>query len=108
MRLFEYTKVVLHAKIAVADQDFATIGSYNVNDISTYASVELNVDVHNKPFAGTVHAALTKIINEDCEEITTENYVQRNGVFHRLIQWCAYQIVRVLFYLFTFYFKQQR
>jgi len=108
IRLFEYKKVVLHAKIAVADRNFATVGSYNVNNISTYASVELNIDVHNLPFAETVHNTLSKIITEDCEEVTTETFTQRNGLLHRFIQWCAYQMVRILFYLFTFYFKQQR
>ena len=96
MRLFEYKKVVLHAKVAVADQEFATIGSYNVNNISTYASVELNLDIYNKRFAETIHSTLSKIIEQDCEEVTTENFVQQHGIFHRLLQWTAYQIVRVL------------
>src|SRR5207342_2493673 len=46
---------------------WATVGSYNVNNVSAYASVELNVDVQNELFASAVEDALDRIIDQDCE-----------------------------------------
>ncbi|MGE5106412.1 MAG: phospholipase D-like domain-containing protein, partial [Sphingobacteriales bacterium] len=45
VEIYEYQENVLHGKIAVCDSEWMTIGSYNVNDISAYASIELNLDV---------------------------------------------------------------
>ena len=39
IELYEYKPCVLHAKVAVADRQWSTIGSYNVNDISAFASM---------------------------------------------------------------------
>ena len=35
----------LHAKVATVDGKWCTIGSYNMNHLSDYGSVETNVDI---------------------------------------------------------------
>jgi len=107
IKLYEYTRSVLHGKMATRDQKWVTIGSYNVNDISAYASVELNIDVNDVEFATQVHQQLEAIIANDCVLVTEEDYNKKYNIFQRFIQYCAYWLVRVLFYLFTFYFKQR-
>jgi len=47
VEIYEYQKTVLHGKIAVCDDQWMTVGSYNVNNLSAYASIELNLDVDN-------------------------------------------------------------
>jgi cardiolipin synthase len=107
VRLYEYNKTVLHGKLATRDNKFVTVGSYNVNDISAYASVELNLDVDDVPFAEKVQQQLDKIIAEDCVQVTEDSYITKYNFLWRGMQYCSYLIVRVLFYLFTFYFKQR-
>ena len=48
IRIYEFETTVLHAKMSVVDGDMVTIGSFNVNNISAYASLELNLDVKSK------------------------------------------------------------
>ncbi len=107
IRLFEYTTNILHGKMATRDNKFVTIGSYNVNDISAYASVELNLDVKNDEFATTVQKRLEEIIAADCTEVTEETFITKYHVWQRFLQYCSYWMVRVLYYLSTFYFKQR-
>jgi cardiolipin synthase A/B len=107
IKLFEYNKSVLHGKMATRDQKWVTIGSYNVNDISAYASVELNIDVNDPEFAINVQHQLEDIMKNDCVQITEETYNQKYNFFQRFIQYCSYWLVRIIFYLFTFYFKQR-
>ena len=66
IEVYEYKPCVLHGKVAVSDRQWATIGSYNVNIISAYASLELNVDVNNSNFAGMLNNVIEKIIQDDC------------------------------------------
>jgi len=107
IKLYEYTQSVLHGKMATRDGKWVTIGSYNVNDISAYASVELNIDVNDAEFATHVQHQLESIMENDCVLVTEEDYNKRYNIFQRFIQYCSYWLVRIIFYLFTFYFKQQ-
>lgn len=107
IKLYEYTKSVLHGKLATRDNKWITIGSYNVNDISAYASVELNVDVSDPDFAASVQQRLEAIMANDCVLITEEEFIKQFNFFQRVLQYLSYLLVRVLFYLFTFYFKQR-
>ena len=107
IELYEYQRNILHAKIAVCDNQWMTIGSYNINNISAYASMELNLDVRNAAFATNVYKKLEEIIANDCMRITHENLLKTTNVFKQFVRWLSYQFIRVMFYLFTFYFKQK-
>ncbi len=107
VKIYEYPKAVLHAKLSTYDKIWVTVGSYNVNDISAYASVELNLDVMDDGFATQADGWLQRIIVQDCEEITSEKLHSYNAVT-RFLQWWSYEVYRALFYLFTFYFRQEK
>jgi cardiolipin synthase A/B len=100
IEIYEYQPTVLHAKMCVTDAEFVTIGSYNINNISAYASIELNVDIDNSAFAQKVTHTLNKIIEEDCIQITVTNYQKVNTVYKKLYHWACYKIYRILFFLF--------
>lgn len=107
LELYEYQKNILHGKIAVCDDEWMTIGSYNINNISAYASIELNLDVLNPAFAGEVRELLEQIIANDCIRITYEHHIKTRSIFTQLSRWLSYQFIRMLFYIFTFYFKHR-
>jgi cardiolipin synthase len=107
IEVYEYNQTVLHAKIATYDGKWATIGSYNVNNISAFASIELNLDVKEERFAKSMQHHIEHVIRHDCARITEEDYRTRYNFLKRIYQQGCYQVVRVLFFLFTFYFKQR-
>lgn len=104
MEIYEYEKNVLHAKVAVCDGQHVTIGSYNLNEISERASVELNLEIADKNFALTVQHRLEEIISRDCQRITTYRIYPW---WSRALQQAAYQLIRFLLIIFTFYFRQR-
>lgn len=107
IEIYEYQPTVLHAKMAVVDQHWVTIGSYNINNISAYASIELNLDIRNKPFASSVQRELNGIINKDCIKIEKESLKATFFYFNTFLQRLSYEIIRLMLYLFTFYFKKE-
>lgn len=107
IEIYEYHKNILHGKMAVCDGQWLTLGSYNVNNISAYASIELNLDVHNPEFAKNVEEGIEFIIQKDCTKITEEVYLSHDTLYNRFIQRSAYDIFRIMLFLFTFYFKQR-
>jgi cardiolipin synthase len=108
IELFEYQPGILHGKIAVCDGSWLTIGSYNINNLSAYASIELNLNVRQQAFARAVENTLNDIAEKDCIAITREVFTKSGNVFVKIRRWTAYQISRFLVYIFTFYLKHQR
>jgi len=107
IELYEYQKNILHGKMAVSDEEWMTAGSYNINNISAYASIELNLDVRNPAFAKETRQVLQQIIEKDCTRITFEQHIKTNNIFKQFNRWLSYQFIRTVFYLFTFYFKHK-
>ncbi len=107
INVYEYPTKVLHGKLSTYDDKWVTLGSYNVNNISAYASVELNLDVDNPEFAGGVREKLDDIIKNECIQVTEESYTTKLNIFQRMAQVIAYETVRLMVYVFTFYVKQR-
>lgn len=107
IELYEYQVNVLHGKLAVCDDQWLTIGSYNLNNISAYASIELNLDVRNPSFTKEVRLKMEEIIAKDCIRITPEHQLKTKNIFKQFSQWLSYYFIRTVFYLFTFYFKHR-
>jgi cardiolipin synthase len=107
IEIYEYQPSVLHAKMMVVDDRWVTIGSFNVNNVSAYASMEMNFDVRNKPFASSVQKTMETIIEKDCIQVTRKSPVFNAGLFKQFIQKSSYELIRVILNLSTFYFKQE-
>lgn len=105
--IYEYQGNVLHGKVAVCDATWLTIGSYNINNISARASIELNLDIRNENFAAEVEGVFEDIIEKECIAVTREMFVQKRTLLKRFMWWWSYQTVKGLIYLFTFYFRQR-
>lgn len=106
--IFEYTHSVLHSKLAICDERIVTIGSYNINDISAFASIELNLDIEEKTFARYVSSAVNEILQKESIEIREEDRLNKYKWIDQLQQWFSYIIFRFIFQLFTFYFSKKK
>lgn len=100
MRIFEWKKSVLHAKIAIVDDEWMTVGSFNLNVLSTYASIESNVDILDKDFVKNARSVIDKIIEEGCEEITIH---RKRPFLTRIRERIAYFLGRTLIKTITFF-----
>lgn len=105
--LYEYQPTILHGKIAVCDSEWLTIGSYNINNISAYASIELNMNVKNAAFARQTEKILLDIIEKDCVLITPEWQKRSENPVRRLAEWISHQFIKLILYLSTFYYKHK-
>ena len=107
VNVFEYQQRVLHGKVATCDARWMTVGSYNINNISAYASIELNIDVLHKGKTMELESILKQIMANDCEQVTYDKHLKSKNWMVQLLRWASYESIRIIFYLFTFYFKQK-
>ncbi|MBZ5859206.1 phospholipase D-like domain-containing protein [Flavihumibacter profundi] len=108
IKIYEYQKNILHGKISCADGILTTVGSYNVNFLSAYASIELNLDILDAGFGKSVHQQLLGVMEQDSLPITDMEWQQHYNFLERFWQKTCYDTIRLMFYLFTFYFRQHK
>lgn len=94
VRIVEYRKSFLHAKVAVVDSDWATVGSSNIDPFSLMLAREANVVVRNDAFTATLRASLQRAMEESGVVLSIEDW-QRRPLPQRLLSWLAYGLVRL-------------
>lgn len=95
IKIFEYNNAMVHGKVAIVDETWSTIGSYNQNHLSAYLSIELNLDIVNTEFSKKFNNHLLEVIKNECTEVTTDSYYRDASVFAKLRRWISYQLVRI-------------
>lgn len=108
IEIYEYLPAILHAKVATCDKQWVTIGSYNLNDISAYASIELNMDIQDTRMAGSMENLLENIINNHSVRITRETHAHNKNLFIQFSRWLSYKCFRFIFTITTFYYKRRK
>ena len=58
VRIYEYTPAFLHAKVALADDDWATVGSSNIDPLSLLLNLEANLVVRDAGFCAALAAEI--------------------------------------------------
>lgn len=94
IEIFEYTASHLHAKVAVVDERWSTVGSSNIDPYSLLLAREANVAVYDAAFTRQLAGVLEEAIARHARRIAAADD-ERRGWLARARDWCAYFIVRL-------------
>ena len=95
MEIYEYHKSLMHAKVAVIDEHWATVGSSNLDPFSLLLSLEANVVVDDENFAKKLKQSLEQAIKMGARRIF-ENSWRTQPIRVRLASWLSYGLVRFM------------
>jgi cardiolipin synthase len=91
----EYHRSHLHAKVAVVDDHWATVGSSNIDPYSLLMAREANVFVRDAHFADQLRIELLSMIETGTRHVERERWASRNPL-SKALAWIAYGVVRVM------------
>ena len=96
VRIYEYTPAFLHAKIALADGDWATVGSTNIDPLSLLLNLEANVVVSDADFSRSLAAVFDEAIAVS-REVTAPPLPRGWGsaVRRGFVAWAAHWYLRL-------------
>jgi len=94
IRLQEYHRSFLHAKVAVFDGRFASVGSSNIDPLSLLLAREANVFVDDAEFAAELRASLHEAIENGSLAVPRRR--RRMRLLLRARIWASYRIARLL------------
>ncbi len=91
IEIYEWKQSVLHAKIAIVDSRWCTVGSFNLDYISQFANIEMNITSEDQELVNEVEAEFLNI----CSEISTPVDIK---LWHKYNHF--FMMIRDLFALF--------
>ena len=95
IEIHEYQASHMHAKVAVIDGVWATVGSSNIDPLSLLLAREANLLVRDSNFAQGLRDSLNQAIQQDGKEIA-HNEWQRMGWRARLVCRLSLAVIRVV------------
>jgi cardiolipin synthase len=93
--IVEYHKSFMHAKVAVVDGRWATVGSSNIDPFSLLLAREANLAVDDRKFAQELRERLRHAIDEGARPVKRERWA-RLPLWNRVVIWGAYGLARGL------------
>ena len=69
VKIHEYCDRPLHGKVAVIDDDWATVGSSNLDPLSLSLNLEANVILRDRGFAAVLRERLEHLMRHSCQEV---------------------------------------
>ncbi len=98
VEIHEYSPSFLHAKVAVIDGHWSTVGSSNLDPLSLLLAREANVVVDDAPFAQDLRARLVNAMEREGRRIDPLAYLRRPWQ-QRLLDRLAFGLLRIMLFL---------
>lgn len=91
VEIYQWKKSILHGKLATIDDEWSTIGSFNLNYTSYQQNLEMNVNVYSESFTKELKGQIEHLILTGCEKINAKDFLI-DSPFH-------IKVKRLLYYL---------
>ena len=91
VKVYEYTDRPLHGKVAVADDEWATVGSSNLDPLSLSLNLEANVVIRDRGFNRELSTRLEHMIEHSCTRIEHQGDL---SAWQLLRSYLAFHLIR--------------
>jgi cardiolipin synthase A/B len=100
IRVSHYQPSALHAKVAVMDGKWATVGSSNLDPLSLLLAKEANVVITDRKFAGDLHERLQLVLSQSQPvDVGLGRASSVLGLWDRVLDGLAFALMRVALWL---------
>ena len=101
IEIHEYHKSFLHAKVAVIDRHWATVGSSNIDPLSLLLAREANVVIEDREFAAVLRQDLVAAMTAGARQVRREGW-KGQPLPARIAMWLCYGLARLLIGIFSY------
>jgi cardiolipin synthase len=93
VKIYRYVERPLHAKVAVVDEHWSTVGSSNLDPTSLGLNYEANIFALDREFNASLRTSLERLISRSCREVTQGERPAARGA-RRALAAIAYHLTR--------------
>jgi len=96
VEIYLWNKSILHGKLATIDNNWCTIGSFNLNYTSYQQNLEMNVNIYSSEFAALVKNKIEDLISMGCEKIDANKFLIKCSYKKRMARFFYYLILSII------------
>lgn len=93
VRIYEYGERPLHGKVAVVDDEWATVGSSNLDPLSLSLNLEANVMIYDRDFNQALAERLDLLIAHGCKRVNA-NDLKESHTWRRIRGYFLFHFLR--------------
>ncbi len=93
VRIYEYCDRPLHGKVALVDDEWATVGSSNLDPLSLSLNLEANVMIHDRGFNRQLSESFQQLMTYSCKEIEARD-LNESGAWRPIRSFFLFHILR--------------
>jgi cardiolipin synthase len=93
VQIYEYHRSFMHAKVAVIDEHWATVGSSNIDPFSLLLAREANILVEDRAFAAELRGRLREDMEKGARVVAKTRWF-RKPLWRRIPIWIGYGLAR--------------
>jgi len=93
VRIHEYCERPLHGKVAVVDDEWATVGSSNLDPLSLSLNLEANLMLRDRGFAMDLRRRLERLIEEHCKAMEPGG-ARNSGLWRLVPSFAVFHVLR--------------
>ncbi|MEO6018126.1 MAG: cardiolipin synthase ClsB [Polaromonas sp.] len=79
VKIYEYCERPLHGKVALADDEWSTVGSSNLDPLSLSLNLEANVIIRDRDFNQQLGGRLDRLMQNSCKQIRAADLEESSG-----------------------------
>ncbi|MES1982707.1 MAG: cardiolipin synthase ClsB [Pseudomonadota bacterium] len=95
VQIYEYYASFMHAKVAVVDSYWSTVGSSNIDPFSLWLAREANLVIYDREFALTLRADVLQQMESGAHPVAHADW-RRHNFLRRWLARASYAVVRFL------------
>ncbi len=96
VEIYQWKRSVLHGKLATVDDNWSTIGSFNLNYTSYQQNLEMNVDIYSRDFTRYLNEEIEGIIERGCDKMTLKDLEEKSPLKIRAFRLIFYLILSLI------------
>lgn len=93
VRIYEYCDRPLHGKVALVDDEWATVGSSNLDPLSLSLNLEANVLIRDRTFNWQLNENLERLMRHSCKTVETKD-LQESHAWRRTRSFFLFHFLR--------------
>jgi len=106
INLYEWNHSIVHAKVALVDDIWCTIGSYNLNYSSFFGNIEMNIDLVDQENVSIFKNIMDELISKGCVAITSKELRKNLSFFGQIRNFICYLIFRSMGAMYLTFFSK--
>jgi cardiolipin synthase len=96
VEIYLWEKSIMHGKLAIVDNNWATIGSFNLNYTSYLQNLEMNVDIYTDKYIHYLRDEMENMILTGCERVDPNRFMEKSSLKMRATRFVFYIMLSLI------------